>query len=89
MGYSFFPRLTIYNEFNCYTIMEIARHWRLRRQRLNLEGEICENGHPVFPPRDICPDCHGEAETLIRVSNREQIVYDCAFRSPVVSSSAK
>lgn len=41
--------------------MEIPKHWRLKAQRYNLVGEMCEKGeHYVFPPRDICPACHGE-----------------------------
>ena len=38
--------------------MDIPRHWRLRKQRYGLVGEVC--GHcdaKVFPPRDICPSC--------------------------------
>lgn len=36
--------------------MEIARHWRLRRQRYRLEGSICpESGQVTFPPRPACP----------------------------------
>jgi predicted amidophosphoribosyltransferase len=33
-------------------------HWRLRRQRLRLEGSRCVNcGYPVFPSRPHCPMC--------------------------------
>lgn len=46
--------------------MEIARHWRLRQQRYSLIGEVCPNcDHKIFPPRDICPNCHGE----VKISN--------------------
>lgn len=41
--------------------MEVPRFWRTTHQRMRLQGEICENGHYVYPPRDICPDCHGDA----------------------------
>lgn len=38
--------------------MEIPRHWRLKRQRYNLEGEVCKHcDHKIFPPRDVCPNC--------------------------------
>lgn len=50
--------------------MEIARHWRLKDQRYNLVGEICEKGHKVFPPRDVCPDCHGEAKIPFKFSGK-------------------
>jgi len=42
--------------------MEIARHWRLREQRLRLVGEVCGNCEAkIFPPRDICPHCNKPA----------------------------
>ena len=30
--------------------MEIARHWRLRKQRYRLIGDFDEFGNPRFPP---------------------------------------
>lgn len=45
--------------------MEIPIHWRLKQQRYNLVGEKCPDlncGKLIFPPRDICPDCEGEAK---------------------------
>lgn len=42
---------------------EIPRHWRLRKQRYGLVGEICPHcDHKIFPPRDICPNCGDEAK---------------------------
>lgn len=52
---------------------EIARHWRLKAQRYSLIGEKCENGHFVFPPRDICPDCHGEAKIPHQFSGKGEV----------------
>ena len=44
--------------------MEISRHWRLRKQRYALEGEVCPHcGAKLFPPRDVCPHCGREAKT--------------------------
>ena len=44
--------------------MDISRHWRLRKQRYALEGEICPHcGARLFPPRDVCPHCGLEAKT--------------------------
>lgn len=40
--------------------MEIPRHWRLKKERYNLVGKVCTKGHKIFPPKPICPDCHGE-----------------------------
>jgi len=62
--------------------MDIPRHWRLRKQRYGLVGEICEHcDSKVFPPRDICPDCGEEAKTLFSFSGKGEIyshstVYD-------------
>ena len=42
--------------------VEIARHWRLKAQRYQLIGEVCPNcNEKIFPPRDVCPHCAGEA----------------------------
>lgn len=50
--------------------MEIPRFWRANRQRYNLEAEICDQGHYVFPQRDICPVCGEEAKTLVTLSGK-------------------
>lgn len=31
---------------------------------------MCDKRHYVFPPRDICPDCHGEAKIPFQFSGR-------------------
>lgn len=43
--------------------MEVPRHWRLKKQRYALVGEICPNCKaPNFPPRAVCPQCGGETK---------------------------
>ena len=43
--------------------MEIPRHWRLKKQRYGLVGEICPHcSIKIFPPRDVCPNCGEEAK---------------------------
>ncbi len=37
--------------------MEIPRHWRLKKQRYGLVGDICAKGHPAFPPDNVCKHC--------------------------------
>ena len=38
--------------------MQIPRFWRLRNQRLRLEGSNCGGcGKLHYPPRLVCPDC--------------------------------
>jgi len=62
--------------------MEISRHWRLRKQRYALTGEICPHCEAkIFPPRDICPECGKEARNLYNFSGRGEVysyttVYD-------------
>ena len=62
--------------------MEISRHWRLKKQRYQLVGEVCPHCEAkLFPPRDICPDCGGEAKQLFAFSGRGEVyshttVYD-------------
>ena len=64
--------------------MDIPRHWRLRKQRYGLVGEVC--GHcdaKVFPPRDICPSCGEEAKTLYTFSGKGQVYsYTTVFEAP-------
>ena len=63
--------------------MEIARHWRLRQQRYALIGEICPQGHKIFPPRDICPDCGNEAKTSYQFSGRGEVYsYTTVYEAP-------
>ena len=46
--------------------MEVPRHWRLKKQRYALVGEICPRCKaPLFPPRAVCPHCSEETRTRI------------------------
>jgi len=62
--------------------MEIARHWRLRKQRYALIGEVCPHCETkMFPPRDVCNRCGGEARIPFSFSGRGEVysyttVYD-------------
>ena len=62
--------------------MEISRHWRLRKQRYSLVGEVCPHCEAkIFPPRDVCPECGQEAKALYSFSGRGEVysyttVYD-------------
>jgi uncharacterized OB-fold protein len=54
--------------------MESARHWRLRRQRYALVGEVCPHcEEKIFPPRDVCPECGEDAKDLFEFSGRGQV----------------
>ncbi|MBN2047611.1 MAG: Zn-ribbon domain-containing OB-fold protein [Anaerolineaceae bacterium] len=54
--------------------METPRHWRLRKQRYELVGEVCPHCEAkIFPPRDVCPDCGGEAKEPFQFSGRGEV----------------
>ncbi|MFH2104502.1 MAG: Zn-ribbon domain-containing OB-fold protein [Chloroflexota bacterium] len=64
--------------------MEIPRHWRLRHQRYGLVGEVCPHcSVKIFPPRDICPSCGGEAKTTYTFSGRGEVYsYTTIYEAP-------
>jgi uncharacterized OB-fold protein len=64
--------------------MDIPRHWRLRKQRYGLVGEVCEHcDEKLFPPRDICPSCGEEAKTLYSFSGKGEVYsYTTVFDAP-------
>jgi hypothetical protein len=64
--------------------MEISRHWRLRKQRYALVGEVCPHCEAkLFPPRDICPECGQEARTLYQFSGRGEVYsYTTVYEPP-------
>jgi uncharacterized protein len=54
--------------------MDIARHWRLRKQRYALEGEQCDHcGKFIFPPRDVCPHCGEDARRVRAMSGKGEV----------------
>jgi uncharacterized protein len=54
--------------------MEISRHWRIQQQRYGLVGEVCPHCEvKIFPPRDVCPNCAGEAKTLFAFSGKGEV----------------
>ena len=56
--------------------MEIPRHWRLRRQRYAIVGQVnpCANVcYNILTPRDVCPECGGEANLATDDSRKAQV----------------
>ena len=54
--------------------MEIPRHWRLKQQRYSMVGEVCPHCNAkIFPPRDVCPECGGEAKDTFAFSGRGEV----------------
>lgn len=54
--------------------MEVPRHWRLKKQRYALVGEVCPYcDAKIFPPRDVCPECGKEAKTAYAFSGKGEV----------------
>ncbi len=54
--------------------MEVPRHWRLKKQRYALVGEVCPHcDAKIFPPRDVCPECGKEAKTAYAFSGKGEV----------------
>lgn len=54
--------------------MQISQNWRTKAQRYQLVGEQCPHcAHYIFPPRDVCPSCEGEAKTLYQFSGKGEV----------------
>jgi uncharacterized OB-fold protein len=63
--------------------MDIARHWRLRRQRYALQGEQCDRcGKYIFPPRDVCPHCGEEARRQRALSGKGEVFSFTVIHDP-------
>jgi uncharacterized protein len=64
--------------------MEVPRHWRLKKQRYALVGEVCPHcDAKIFPPRDVCPECHGEAKEPFAFSGKGEIYsYTTIYEAP-------
>ncbi|MGH2582968.1 MAG: Zn-ribbon domain-containing OB-fold protein [Anaerolineales bacterium] len=64
--------------------MDIPRHWRLKKQRYALVGEVCGNcDAKLFPPRDICPVCGEEAKKLFQFSGKGEVYsYTTVYEAP-------
>jgi len=63
--------------------MEIARHWRLRRERLQMVGEVCGSCEKkIFPPRDICPYCNQPANIEQHFSGRGTVYSYAVVKDP-------
>lgn len=54
--------------------MEIPRHWRLKKQRYALVGEVCPHcDAKLFPPRDVCPECGQDAREEFAFSGKGEV----------------
>jgi uncharacterized protein len=57
--------------------MEVPRHWRLKKQRYAMVGEICPSCKaPNFPPRAVCLHCGGDAQRSLSYSEQPALVIE-------------
>lgn len=70
-----------------YGSMEIPRHWRLKKQRYGLVGEVCPHcDHKIFPPRDVCPNCGGVTNEVFKIVANAQSTEDVSSVLALVGS---
>lgn len=64
--------------------MDLPRHWRLKAQRYNLEGVVCDKcGARLFPPRQVCPECRGRALSPYRFGGQGEVYsYTTVVQAP-------
>jgi uncharacterized OB-fold protein len=63
--------------------MHVAQNWRSRTQRYALVGEQCPHcGRYIFPPRDMCPDCAGEAKAQFQLSGKGEVFSFTTIQDP-------
>lgn len=64
--------------------MSVPGTWRLQQQRYRLVGEVCDKcGAPIFPPRDVCPECEAPAKTPYTFSGRGEVYsYSTVYHPP-------
>lgn len=61
--------------------VNVSRHWRLKKERYALQGEVCPHcSVKIFPPRDICPDCGEDARTLFTFSGQGTVFSHATVR---------
>ena len=63
--------------------MSSPRNCRLQSQRYRLVGEVCETcNSPIFPPRDVCPECAAPAKTPFTFSGRGEVYSYSTVHNP-------
>ncbi|MBK8048664.1 MAG: hypothetical protein IPK16_16995 [Anaerolineales bacterium] len=64
--------------------MAIPNHWRTKKQRYSLHGDVCMHcQQAVFPPRGVCPHCH---RPMHGAAQESQPVLAVNFAFPTVSA---
>lgn len=60
-----------------------SRYWREIPQRYRLEADKCKGcGKILFPPRLICPECHGREFEQINLADKGKVLTYTVIRVP-------
>ncbi len=62
--------------------MQVSRHWRHFREKYRLIGGKCENGHLMFPKRDVCPVCGSRNVEEYEFSGKGKVLSWTIVRNP-------
>jgi len=62
--------------------MQVSRHWRHFREKYKLVGGKCENGHLMFPKRDVCPVCGSRNVEEYEFSGKGKVLSWTIVRNP-------
>lgn len=62
--------------------MQVARYWRHFREKYRLIGGKCENGHLMFPKREICPVCGSREVEDYEFSGKGKVLTWTIVRNP-------
>jgi len=64
--------------------MNLARNWRLKKERYLLEGARCEGcGKIMFPMRPVCPACRSRSLSPYQFSGRGQVYsFSTVYQAP-------
>ncbi|WP_297461177.1 Zn-ribbon domain-containing OB-fold protein [Thermococcus sp.] len=62
--------------------MQVSRYWRHFPEKYGLIGGKCENGHLMFPKREVCPVCGSRKVEEHRFSGKGKVVSWTIVRNP-------
>ncbi|WP_048151729.1 Zn-ribbon domain-containing OB-fold protein [Palaeococcus ferrophilus] len=62
--------------------MQVARYWRHFREKYRLIGGKCENGHLMFPKREVCPVCGSREIEDYEFSGKGKVLTWTIVRNP-------
>jgi len=62
--------------------MQVSRHWRHFQEKYRLIGGKCENGHLMFPKREVCPVCGSRSVEDYEFSGKGKVISWTIVRNP-------